>query len=159
MNENEQALIRWVKGADNTLTSASKDPEVPIHPQLKAEFFARHWEKIWPRMRRCRLMPFYPFWIGFLPEASLALTSPSRGTSSSSKQKRPQAKQQGLTDGLPMPGACSSWVFRCIGPAVELSSQDWYFTAAMGSSPLCSHSQRNRVSTNKCGSTSLANWY
>ena len=117
MNENEQALIRWVKGADNTLTSASKDPEVPIHPQLKAEFFARHWEKIWPRMRRCRLMPFYPFWIGFLPEASLALTSPSRGTSSSSKQKRPQAKQQGLTDGLPMPGACSLMGFSMHWPS------------------------------------------
>ena len=161
MSEDEQALIRWVKGADNTLTSASKDPEVPIHPQLKAEFFARHWEKIWSPDEAVPPEALLPFldWIptGGFPCPDISLTG---GHPPQAKQKRPQAKQQGLTDGLPMPGAClPHGFFRCIGPAVELGSQDWYSTAAMGSSPLCSHSQRNRVSTNQCGSTSLANWH
>ena len=46
MNEDEQALIRWVKGADDHINS-SDDPSVPIHPQQKAEFYRNYWSGIW----------------------------------------------------------------------------------------------------------------
>eukprot|EP00438_Fugacium_kawagutii_P015483 Skav232944 [mRNA] locus=scaffold1860:13657:17073:- [translate_table: standard] len=46
MNENEQALIRWVKGADK-LSAPSSPDSVPVHPQLKAEHFCREWQAIW----------------------------------------------------------------------------------------------------------------
>ena len=46
MNEDEQALIRWVKGADDHINS-SDDPSVPVHPQQKAEFYRNYWSGIW----------------------------------------------------------------------------------------------------------------
>ncbi len=46
MNEDEQALIRWVKGADDHSNSCD-DPSVPVHPQRKAEFYRNYWSSIW----------------------------------------------------------------------------------------------------------------
>ena len=47
MNEDEASLIRWVKGADQSSSFATADPQVPVHPQSKADFFADFWSKIW----------------------------------------------------------------------------------------------------------------
>lgn len=78
MDEDEQALIRWVKGADSTLTSTSKDPAVPIHPQLKAEHFASQWEEIWSPAETVSSDAILPFlnWIpeGGFPCPDIALT-------------------------------------------------------------------------------------
>ncbi|CAE7451987.1 unnamed protein product [Symbiodinium natans] len=47
MEEDDQALIRWVKGADACSSPADDDVRVPVHPQLKAEFFAEQWKQVW----------------------------------------------------------------------------------------------------------------
>ncbi|CAK8995424.1 LINE-1 retrotransposable element ORF2 protein (ORF2p) (Long interspersed element-1) (L1) (Retrovirus-related Pol polyprotein LINE-1) [Includes: Reverse transcriptase [Durusdinium trenchii] len=80
MNENEQALIRWVKGADKLIAPSGLD-SVPVHPQLKAEHFGREWQAIWcphSNVEPERVLPFLS-WIRadefFCPEPVFTDTS------------------------------------------------------------------------------------
>ena len=52
MEEDEASLVRWVKGADAQCSFSTPDPDVPVHPQSKAEFFCAVLEKCF-----CKLMP------------------------------------------------------------------------------------------------------
>ena len=76
MDEDDQALIRWVKGADACNEPTDDDVRVPVHPQLKAEFFAGKWKQIWCPETLPDAHGVDPF-LSWIPEGGFSCPRPS----------------------------------------------------------------------------------
>ena len=76
MDEDEASVIRWVKGADSHFVFATSEPNVPVHPQEKAEFFADSWSKIWQANADFNDGAIAPF-LNWIPPGGFACSQPS----------------------------------------------------------------------------------